>query len=392
MITRSHPGVHAAPAAPLRGVAALLAAFLVSLLCSACAAKQETPVAPPGAQPVAVAAPVTDETPVAVETVPGESAPAARTYGAAARTYGAAERTDGATARKSEVPAARTVSPASQMLASAGRDAGDTQPEAGFMLRVPETIGDGEAFLVAFDAVGARDITLTWRGKTVRAERDAASPGPLQALLPVALDEKTKTLPLTMTVRWEDGRTERFSADMPVKKRKYPVQSLKVDQKFVTPPPEMADKIKRDRAEMRAAVTKVSPRRYWNLPLLRPVPGEVTSLYGLRRVFNGQSKSPHKGVDFDAATGDPIAAVEDGVVVLVSEQYYGGNTVVVDHGLGVFSAYLHLSAFSVSVGQTINRGETIGLIGSTGRVTGPHLHLSLYVLGESVNAAASIAM
>jgi murein DD-endopeptidase MepM/ murein hydrolase activator NlpD len=97
-------------------------------------------------------------------------------------------------------------------------------------------------------------------------------------------------------------------------------------------------------------------------------------------------------VDFDAVEGDPVAAVEDGVVVLASEHYYGGNTVVVDHGLGVFSAYLHLSAFSVSPGQKVTRGETVGRIGSTGRVTGPHLHLSLYVLGESVNAAPCIAM
>jgi murein DD-endopeptidase MepM/ murein hydrolase activator NlpD len=147
----------------------------------------------------------------------------------------------------------------------------------------------------------------------------------------------------------------------------------------------MEEKIKRDRMEMRAAVGAVTGRQYWSLPMLRPVPGEVTSLYGLRRVFNGQSRNPHKGLDLDAKQGDPVYAADDGVVVLVSDHYYGGNTVVVDHGLGVLTAYLHLSDFNVNVGQQVKRGDAVGFIGSTGRVTGPHLHLSLYVMGESIN-------
>jgi murein DD-endopeptidase MepM/ murein hydrolase activator NlpD len=279
-----------------------------------------------------------------------------------------------------------------RMLQSAGRDPDAPQPEEGFTLRVPASIGDGEAFPVTFAAEGAKALTVSWRGKSVSPGRQGDSSGPFQVLLPVPLDEQAKSLPLALTVQWDDGRAERFAAVIPVVKRAYPVQRLRVDQKFVTPPPEVREKIRRDREEMRAAISGVSPWRRWTLPLLRPVPGEVTSLYGSRRVFNGQPKSPHKGVDFDAKEGDPVAAVEGGVVVLAADHYYGGKTVVIDHGLGVFSAYLHLSAFTVSPGQNVARGDTVGQIGSTGRVTGPHLHLSLYVLGESVNAAACIAM
>jgi hypothetical protein len=284
------------------------------------------------------------------------------------------------------------------MLKNAGRNPDAPQPEKGFTLQVPASVGDGEAFPVAFAAEEARALTVSWRGKSVKLDRESTFSDSFQVLLPVPLDVPLPSrvhppaFPLVLDVEWADGRSERFAADIPVTKRDYPVQRLTVDQKFVTPPPEVREKIKRDREEMRAAIAAVTHRRYWKLPLLRPVPGEVTSLYGSRRVFNGQPKSPHKGVDFDAREGDPVAAVEDGVVVLAAEHYYGGKTVVVDHGLGVFSVYLHLSAFAVSPGQRVSRGETVGSIGSTGRVTGPHLHLSLYVLGESVNAATCIAM
>lgn len=286
------------------------------------------------------------------------------------------------------------LSSSAKMLVSSGRAPSAQQPEAGFTLRVPDSIGDGEAFQLEFGAEGAKEVQVSWRGKKL-----ALGPCPgedtggvCRALLPVPLDEKARTLPLSLTVSWADGKTERFQADLPVKKRKYPIQRLKVDQKYVSPPAEMQAKIKQDRAELNAAISRISPLRYWQLPFLRPVPGEVTSLYGMRRVFNGQPKSPHKGVDFNAKTGDPVAALDDGIVTLVSNHYYSGNIVIIDHGLGVFSSYIHLSGFNVIKGQKVSRGDTIGFIGSTGRVTGPHLHLSLFVLGVGVNAAACIDM
>lgn len=280
-----------------------------------------------------------------------------------------------------------------QMLQSVDREPAAVQPEEDYRLYVPENVGDGEPFLLEFGAAGVRKIVVNWRGKNLSLlSSDKTRPGPMQVLLPVPLDEKSSGLPLLMTVHWDDGRVEKYSAILPVVRRTYPMQRLTVEQKFVTPPASVAEKIKQDRAEMRAALSQVSPRQNWTLPMLRPVPGEVTSLFGLRRVFNDQPRNPHKGIDFDAQKGDPIAALDNGVAVLVSEHYYGGKTVVVDHGLGVHSIYLHLSEFAVSKGQQVARGETIGFVGSTGRVTGPHLHLSLSVLGQSVNAAPCLEM
>ncbi|MDR2124522.1 MAG: M23 family metallopeptidase [Desulfovibrio sp.] len=255
-----------------------------------------------------------------------------------------------------------------------------------FTLDIPKSVGDGEAFALRFGAEGAQALDLDLDGKKLHIGAPSPASGFFEALLPVPLDTGKKRLRLALTIQWKGGGKEVLTRIVAVKKRDYPVQKLTVDSKFVSPPPEAAEKIRRDRAEMRAAVTSTSPVQYWRLPLARPVPGEVTSLYGSRRVFNGVPKNPHKGVDFDAAAGEPVAAVEAGEVVLVSEHYYGGNTVVVDHGLGVASAYLHLSGFNVRKGHRIARGDIIGFAGDTGRVTGPHLHLSFYVLGESVNA------
>ncbi|MDR0827487.1 MAG: M23 family metallopeptidase [Desulfovibrio sp.] len=281
---------------------------------------------------------------------------------------------------------APAVSMVRRLLQSAGRDPDSARQEKGFILQVPDFAYDGEAFLVRFDAPGVQSVLFNLGGKEVNIPAPATKSGLFEALLPVALDSKDVALPFSLTARRQNGNVEHFAAPLPLKKRRYPVQKLTVDSKFVSPPPEMEEKIKRDRAEIRAAVRAVSPVQYWTLPLARPLAGPLTSLYGSRRVFNGIPKSPHKGLDFDAEQGDPVKALDDGVVTLVSEHYYGGNTVLVDHGLGVVSAYLHLSAFNVRQGQKVTRGEVIAFVGSTGRVTGPHLHLSLYVLGESINA------
>ncbi len=142
---------------------------------------------------------------------------------------------------------------------------------------------------------------------------------------------------------------------------------------------------------MGAALNTRSDTRHWNQPLLRPVPGRITSLYGLRRVFNKQPRNPHKGLDFRTAQGDPIAAVEAGTVVLTGDFYYAGKFVVLDHGLGLVSVSMHMSEILAQKGQHVKRGDRIGLVGSTGRVTGPHLHLSMSVLGQSVDALPLIA-
>ena len=129
-------------------------------------------------------------------------------------------------------------------------------------------------------------------------------------------------------------------------------------------------------------------RRYWNKPFILPLESKITSAFGTARMFNNQLKSFHSGTDFRAPMGTPIRASNDGVVVIAQNRYYAGNSVVIDHGEGVYSCYYHLSKLNVKVGEAVKQGSTLGLSGKSGRVNGPHLHYAFMVQGTQVNPLA----
>ncbi|MDR1360215.1 MAG: M23 family metallopeptidase, partial [Deltaproteobacteria bacterium] len=253
----------------------------------------------------------------------------------------------------------------------------------------PDEIWAGEPFLARIQAPGLAEALVSWRGKTISA-KPGSGDQPEEAvlfLLAVPQKEEASSLALVLTLIGKDKGRETLRVSLPVRRRAYPEQRLSVAKKYVQLTPAQLARVKKDQQEVRATLAGVSPVRHWRLPLLRPVPGKITSVYGLRRFFNGEERSPHRGIDFAAAKGDAVPACADGLVALVSEHYFGGNTVILDHGLGVFSLYLHLSEFAVSQGQFVRRGQSVGAVGDTGRVTGPHLHFSLAVQGDLVDAA-----
>ncbi len=130
----------------------------------------------------------------------------------------------------------------------------------------------------------------------------------------------------------------------------------------------------------------------WNAPFIRPRTSLVSSHFGSGRMFNGTLTSRHLGVDFRGATGDPIVAANRGVVALVANFFLAGNVVYIDHGAGVVTAYFHMSKTLVAKGDTVERGQTIGLVGATGRVTGPHLHWNARYGSITVNALDLVAL
>ncbi len=272
------------------------------------------------------------------------------------------------------------------LLSSAGRTL--EEQEEDFVLQVPELVYKGEPFIVHVAGEGLLQMTVVWNNRqvTVQAGENGQAKNTAKVAFATSLDEKANAMPINIYLVWED-KQETMTAEIPLAKRTYKEQHLKVAQKYVTPDPSVTAKIQQDRANFKKATTQITPHKYWELPLYRPVPGNLSSTFGLRRFFNGEERAPHRGLDFRAQQGDPIKALAAGTVTLAEEQYFGGYTVIVDHGLGVFSVYLHLSKFNVKAGDFVERGQTLGLIGQTGRVTGPHLHLSLVVMGENIDPA-----
>jgi murein DD-endopeptidase MepM/ murein hydrolase activator NlpD len=134
--------------------------------------------------------------------------------------------------------------------------------------------------------------------------------------------------------------------------------------------------------------SQVRPLRLWHYPFIRPVEGPIGSTFGLRRVLNGQDRSPHNGVDIGAPLGAEVGACNKGIVVLAQELYLEGKTIILDHGFGLYSIYMHLSELRVKEGDAVGIGDCIGLVGATGRITGPHLHWGVKLLGARVDPFA----
>ena len=167
--------------------------------------------------------------------------------------------------------------------------------------------------------------------------------------------------------------------------KRFPVRALTVDPALVNPPREMEERIVREAAELQQLWLHSSADRLWSGPFVPPVPSTVASHFGARSSFNGQARSPHSGADFPSPTGAPIAAPNAGRVVLARDLYFSGNTVILDHGLGLFSLLAHLSVIAVHEGDSVATGQEIGKVGATGRVTGPHLHWGVRVGGARVD-------
>lgn len=248
----------------------------------------------------------------------------------------------------------------------------------------PETIQPGQPFVLSMTTDNGGNAVVKWRGKSLPLPLDARS-GQGEIILAMPLDGKEKSMPLSVSFL-ENGKPAKQNFNLKVVPKDYPTQALKVDSKFVDVSKTDSQRAEVERKRNNEVTARYTPERMWTLPFFRPVPGELSSLFGLRRVFNGQPRNPHRGLDFRAAQGDPIRAVADGVVALADDQFFAGNVVYIDHGLGLFSVYMHMSKIEVQEGDRITRGQIIGQIGSTGRATGPHLHLSLMVQGTGADA------
>ncbi len=212
-----------------------------------------------------------------------------------------------------------------------------------------------------------------------------------QVLVGIDLDVPVGTYTLAVTAHGAAGPIA-GQALLKVADKKFPTRRLTVDESFVNPPPDVTDRIIREARELNATWETSAPERLWGGAFIRPVPQEANSRFGSRSIYNGQARSPHGGADFLSPAGTPIKSPNAGRVVIARDLYYTGNTVVIDHGLGLFSVFAHLSVLNVKPGDLVETGQLLGKVGATGRVTGPHLHWGLRLDGARVDPLSLLAV
>ncbi len=260
-------------------------------------------------------------------------------------------------------------------------------PCLGLDVQVPPRPAIGQAFVLRLESTQPlSELSLRWLDRELKPE-PVKDQGRFVAEVMLGTDVRDDAPGVyDIRIRAVEGgvRIEKL-VQVEVESRYFPTQELTLQQDMVTPPASAQARIERDQAETRRALDAWTPQRFWTLPLLRPVAGTIESPYGSRRILNGTPKSPHRGLDFKAAEAEPVRAVADGLVALASDQYYAGKCLILDHGNGVMSLYFHLSKVLAAPGARVRRGDMVGLVGSSGRATGPHLHMALSAQGRLVD-------
>jgi hypothetical protein len=213
----------------------------------------------------------------------------------------------------------------------------------------------------------------------------AAGDGRWHGLIGAGLEAKAGVYPIEVRGTSPQGAMVFAETTMTVTGRLFETRRLRVAQRFVTPPAGEAERIQEDARLLANVFGASAPERLWRGAFEPPVPGTATSSFGRLTLLNGQPNGRHQGADFRAAAGTPVLAPNAGRVVLASNLYFAGNTVVLDHGLGLFSLLAHLSRTHVEVGAVVAQGDVIGEAGATGRVTGPHVHWAVRMDALSVD-------
>ena len=247
----------------------------------------------------------------------------------------------------------------------------------------------GDPVAVEVVASGHIDnLVLQW--KRVAWPMREIAPGRYEGLIGVDLDDP----PGPEAVAAEgflDGARVRAEAEVTIFPRKFAVQELTLPEGMAEFDNATLVRIGAEAAELSGRFSRVTPPR-WRIPFLPPVEEYRPANFGARRVINGHPRMPHSAVDITLPAGTPVRAIADGRVALAGEQFFGGRSVVIDHGGGVFSVYYHLKEFRVVEGQEISRGDRVGSVGSTGRATGPHLHFGVRVPGGRVDPTRLFAL
>jgi len=216
--------------------------------------------------------------------------------------------------------------------------------------------------------------------------------GRVQALVGIDLEARGRRL-LRLEAKDRRGRLHAREWPIRVRPRRAVVQRLTLPQHMVELDPEAATRASEEAGRLKALWKAVTPERFWRGAFLSPViSGAKPEGFGLRRIINDQPRSPHSGADYKAPHGSVVRASNAARVALTDEQFFAGNALVLDHGLGLYTVYFHLQEFAVKTGDVVQKGQEVGRVGATGRATGPHLHFGVRLNGARIDPAALLRL
>jgi len=245
---------------------------------------------------------------------------------------------------------------------------------------VPETLNPGDLFYLEVRDVAGNDVKARFLDREISLYRSSDSS--FMALVPVSI----KTPAGNYSIKIEEGNRQRVYPVRVISKI-FRTIKLTLPEKTVTLSEADQKRVEREYLLQQKIWKAASPPK-WSGAFALPLHNGVSTEFGVRRIMNKKKTSIHRGMDFRGKKGTPVRAVNKGIVTLARELFYGGNTLVIDHGMGLYSVYMHLSRIDVKEGVLVEKGQVVGLVGMSGRATGPHLHLSVKLNGESVNPEA----
>lgn len=241
----------------------------------------------------------------------------------------------------------------------------------------PKVLTNGSPVLFEIKALPKlRKVSGLWMEHSVSFFRSTVNKE-WYGLAAIPLTTKAGAYELRVTETLSSGGTIELTRKIRISSAPYPKITVKVAKKFTEPSPDQLTTISADKSLKAKTFGTVTADRLWAGQFVAPVSDPISDIFGTARVFNEQVQSRHQGLDFAAPPGTDVHAINNGVVILARPMFFEGNCVVIDHGQGLLSLYLHLSAFKVKEGDQVHIGETIALSGGTGRATGPHLHLAV---------------
>lgn len=249
----------------------------------------------------------------------------------------------------------------------------------------------GEILVFTTNSTSVKEAQVWFMDRKIAMGKDKTSPK-FRAFLGLDLGIKPGVYPVKILFQDSSGRWDTLEKEITVLSKDFPVKKLWVDEKYVTPPPSVRERIQQESEILRTIYDRFTSGWLGKGQFILPLEGKSSDNFGERRIYNNKPRTSHGGVDISAPAGTPVKASNSGEVVLAHDLYFSGKTVIIDHGLGLFTLYLHLSRVRVKTGDKVGKGDIVGEVGATGRVTGPHLHWGVKVFGNSVDPFSLLSL